>query len=237
MRPSELSLRMKSYEDSASLPAKTPVIIRLDGKAFHTFTRGFTKPFCDGIHAAMVHTAEVLAREISGVVLAYTQSDEISLLLSDWDQETTLGWYAYKAQKMVSVSASIATLAFNRTLPTETGALFDARVMSMPFEEVVPYFVWRQQDAERNSVSALGQSVFSHKQIHGKSTTELKKMLVESGSPWESVSPWFQRGSCVVTRREMVGEKLRRVVYRDHDIPRFNEDPDYITRYFPQESA
>ena len=113
-----LSEKMKRLEnkDVVKLQSKTPVIIRLDGKAFHTFTKGLDKPFDKDLSDIMQYTAMSLASEIQNVKFIYSQSDEISLLLTDWDKSTTDTWYGYRVQKMTSVSASIATLAFNENI-------------------------------------------------------------------------------------------------------------------------
>lgn len=113
----ELGDRMKSYYENRSktfLVRRTPVIIRLDGKAFHTFTRGFNKPFDEAMCNAMQETMKYLCENIQGCVLGYTQSDEITLVLIDYQKLTTDAWFDYNVQKMCSVAASMATLVFNR---------------------------------------------------------------------------------------------------------------------------
>lgn len=110
-----LSERMKRYEfvERKYLTPKIPIIIRLDGKAFHTFCRGMKKPYDEIMMNSMVETAKYLCENIQGVKLAYTQSDEITLVLYDQNPKSD-GWFEYNLQKMVSVSASMATLAFNK---------------------------------------------------------------------------------------------------------------------------
>ena len=113
----ELGDRMKSYYENRSktfLARRTPVIIRLDGKAFHTFTRGFNKPFDGAMCNAMQETMKYLCENIQGCVLGYTQSDEITLVLIDYQKLTTDAWFDYNVQKICSVAASMATLIFNR---------------------------------------------------------------------------------------------------------------------------
>ena len=113
----ELGTRMKeNYEQipKTRLVRRTPVAIRIDGKAFHTFTRGFQKPFDEVLGNAMVRTMEYLCKNIQGCVFGYTQSDEITLLLIDYKQLNSEAWFDYEVQKMVSISASMATMAFNR---------------------------------------------------------------------------------------------------------------------------
>lgn len=109
--------RMKNnYENITRyyLTRRMPVIIRIDGKAFHTFTRGFKKPFDDVLVKTMQDTMRYLCENIQGCVLGYTQSDEISLVLTDYAELTTDAWFGNNLQKMCSVSASMATLAFNK---------------------------------------------------------------------------------------------------------------------------
>ena len=108
--------RMKTYENvtRTHLTRRTPVIIRIDGKAFHTFTRGFVKPFDDILVETMQDTMKYLCENIEGCVLGYTQSDEITLVLCDYKKLTSQAWFDNNIQKMCSISASIATLEFNR---------------------------------------------------------------------------------------------------------------------------
>lgn len=108
--------RMKTYENVTRtyLTRRTPVIIRIDGKSFHTFTRGFKKPFDDVLVKSMQDTMKYLCENIQGCVLGYTQSDEITLVLVDYQNRDTSAWFDNNIQKMVSVSASMATLAFNQ---------------------------------------------------------------------------------------------------------------------------
>ena len=164
--------RMKQYEavSQSYLMRRTPVIIRLDGVAFHSFTKKFIKPFDDVFAAAMHCTTSCLVNNIQGCVLGYTQSDEISLILQDYKKLDTDAWFGYNIQKLVSVSAKMATSEFNRAfnrlialLPDDAtdryrkalmeNVGFDSRCFNLPFEEVNNYLIDRQQDAERNSIN------------------------------------------------------------------------------------
>ena len=118
----DLGQRMKSYYENVyrfGLTRRTPVAIRIDGKAFHTFTRGFQKPFDDVLVAAMQRTMKYLCENIQGCKLGYTQSDEITLILTDYDTLTTDAWFGYELQKMCSIAASMATMAFNKFFDEE----------------------------------------------------------------------------------------------------------------------
>ena len=112
----DLGTRMKTFYEEVpkhKLYRRTPVAIRIDGKAFHTFTRGFEKPFDNILMTAMQNTMKYLCENIQGCVLGYTQSDEITLILIDYQTLTTDAWFDYEIQKICSVSASMATMAFN----------------------------------------------------------------------------------------------------------------------------
>ena len=113
---SEFDKRMKKYEyvTRTYLTTRTPAILRLDGRAFHTLTRGFKRPFDEILAGAMQDTMKYLCENIQGCVLGYTQSDEITLVLVDYRTLETSAWFDYNIQKCVSVSASMATLAFNK---------------------------------------------------------------------------------------------------------------------------
>lgn len=213
--------RMKNYENvyNHKLIRRLPVIIRLDGRAFHTLTKNMCKPFDERFNKCMLYTTVELVKEIQGAVFGYTQSDEISILVKDWDTHTTEAWFDDKIQKMVSVSASIATRDFidlarfqfleqtytEGSLPQfeqikyrVTRATFDSRVFNLPFEEVNNYFLWRQNDATRNSVNALAQSRYPHKELQGLNVTEVKaKLIKEKNIDWETLPQWQKMGQGV----------------------------------------
>lgn len=223
--------RMKQYEDVNRyfLYRRIPVIIRLDGKAFHTFTKDLDRPYDATLHQVMNFTACELIRQIQGAVLVYTQSDEISILLRDWDTITTDAWFDYNIQKIASVSASIATAEFNSVWKkSKKTALFDSRVFNIPKEEVCNYFIWRQQDATRNSINMLGQHYFSHKRLQGKKTNEIMDMLMlEKNVNWNNLDLWKKRGTCIFR------DKTRGIngIYIDFDTPIFTSDRNYIERH------
>lgn len=241
MKNDDLGTRMKGYESvtKTNLIRRTPTIIRLDGKAFHTWTKDLNRPFDDDLHHIMNDTAKFLIGNIQNAVLAYTQSDEISILLNDWKRLTTEQWFNANVQKIVSVSSSLATAKFNSKVSSKGDmlkpwaiprfkkkplAFFDSRVFNIPVEEVVNYFIWRQQDATRNSIQMLAQSQFSHKHLQGKNTSQLQDMLMlEKGINWNDIDVWKKRGSCVKN-----GEI-------DNDIPIFTKDRDYISELLSQQ--
>lgn len=231
MDKTTLGDRMKNNYENISryyLTRRMPIITRIDGKSFHTFTKGFKKPFDDILVKTMQETMEYLCENIQGCVLGYTQSDEISLVLVDYAELTTDAWFGNNLQKMCSVSASMATLAFNKAftrnilkqskrLYTEhleekdasyietlesamnKGAMFDSRVFTIPKEEVCNYMLWRQQDATRNSILSVGQANFSYKDLHGKSCNNIQDMLMtQKGINWNDYATTLKRGSCCI---------------------------------------
>ena len=240
MDKTSLGDRMKGYEAVPQniLMKRTPVIIRLDGKAFHTFTKrkAFKQddsPFSDIMSACMIQTAMALTRGIQGAAFTYSQSDELSILLRDWATFDTQQWFGGKIQKIVSISASMASHAFYRgyepieKLDWEQRPLFDSRVFNLPFEEVTNYFIWRQQDAMRNSVNMLGQFHFSHKELHGKKIQDVKDMLESKGISWDDIPIDRQRGFCVsqTTAYSSFGP------HPDQKIPIFTEDREYVEKW------
>lgn len=243
----DLGDRMKDYEKvpRLNLVKKMPVIIRIDGKAFHTLTKklkGYTPEFAELVY----QTAQYLAENIQNCKLAYAQSDEISLLLTDFDNTMTHAWFDNNIQKITSISASMATMAFNN-LRSESSdlfalngvgsAMFDSRTFNLPKEEVVNYFIWRQQDATRNAIQMLGQSNFSHKQLHGISCDGIQeKLFQEKGINFNDCVVPQKRGICVVKKdvSKEAQQQGRYVIRRkwqiDRKIPVFTQDRDYIGR-------
>lgn len=210
MKYDALGERMKKYEyvTRTHLMTRTPVIIRIDGKAFHTFTRGFKKPFDEILVKSMQETMKYLCENVQGCVLGYNQSDEITLVLVDYKELDTCAWFDYNIQKCASIAASMATMIFNKefiriandyientlenwnisdeenkyinTLKNaiKMGAMFDARVFNIPKEEVCNNLLWRQNDATRNSIQMVGHANFSNKELHKKSCNDIQDMLM-----------------------------------------------------------
>jgi tRNA(His) 5'-end guanylyltransferase len=235
---------MKEYESifKLSIPRRTPTIYRFDMRAGHTFTRGLSKPWDEGFWNAMKETAIELCSQIQGTKIAYIQSDEISVLTYSTERNFEQ-WFGGGVQKTVSVGASVATTAFNKAWYDTHGiddkflkAQFDARCFILPIDEVVNYFIWRQQDAARNSVAGLAQANFSAKQIHGLNSSQLQeKLFSEKGLNWNDMETKYKRGFCVKKGepKEIVtpnGTALRSYWEADVEIPLFTADRDYIER-------
>ena len=227
----ELGTRMKEFYEGVPktrLVRRMPVAIRIDGKAFHTFTRGFQKPFDEILVKSMQDTMKYLCENIQGCILGYTQSDEITLILVDYKHLNSDAWFDYEIQKMCSIAASMATMAFNKAFASNVakqskrlyseyleekdasyidtleiamnkGAMFDARCFNIPKEEVANLIYWRQLDATRNSIQMVGQANFSHKELQNKSCNMIQEMLFsEKGINWNDYPTYLKRGSCCI---------------------------------------
>jgi tRNA(His) 5'-end guanylyltransferase len=193
--------RMKRYEATtrAFLPRRTYSILRVDGRAFHSYLRGAAKPFDESFMADMDAVAEVLCTEIAGARFAYTQSDEISVLFTDFGSHNTEPWFGGVLGKQLSIAASLATAVLNERRPGRR-ALFDARAFTIADPvEVANYFVWRQRDAVRNSVSMAAQAHFSPRCLHGVSGGGMQELLCsEKGINWNDYSDGCKRGRVAV---------------------------------------
>jgi len=223
---------MRRYEDvyRVYLTQRLPCIIRLDGKSFHTLTQHFIKPFDESFADTMLSAARKLCEEIQGAKLVYWQSDELSILLTDYDTLTTQAWFDKNVQKMVSISSSMMTHWFNYYLKLHKVGVsrigyFDSRVFILPKEEVCNYFIDRQQDATRNSINAVGQRYFSHKSLHGLSTKQVQeKLFQEEQVNWNNISTWQKRGACLFRDEKGYWKQ-------DKEIPKFTEDRNYVNRF------
>jgi len=212
--------RMKRYEDAQSvyLTRRIPVIIRIDGKAFHTLTRrhfprGYSEVFAD----IMWHVMVVVADDLQGCVFAYQQSDEISFCLTDYRSIATD--FGYKIQKIVSLSAALASVVFSDY--SEHAGMFDSRAFIVPHDEVCNYFVWRQQDATRNAIQMLGQQYFSPKKLHKKSCNDIQDMLMTEHSINFNDCPTIQKRGCCYNPAE---DEI------DTEPPIFSKEREYIER-------
>lgn len=231
----ELGKRMKQFYEEipkSKLMRRVPVAIRVDGKAFHTFTRGFVRPYDRVLMNAMQRTMQYMCKNIQGCVLGYCQSDEITLILVDYFKFTTDAWYDYEVEKVCSIAASMATLAFNRffleevrdfleknqddvsyqqyliySKALEKGAMFDARCFNIPKEEVTNLIYWRQLDATRNSIQMAGQKEFSQTQLEGKSCNDIQNLLlIRRDINWNDYPTDCKRGAACI--KQTVGTNI-----------------------------
>lgn len=178
--------RMKRYEavSKGFLTPKMPVIIRVDGKAFHTFTKQFNKPFDHSFMIWMDNAAYRTAIAMQGCVACYVQSDEATFLLTDWENNETQGWFNYNHQKIVSLSAAYMTAHFIDESTFSEPVVFDSRAFNVPREDVVNCFLWRMKDWHRNSVQMYARQFFSHKELHKKNLDDIHDMLHAKGKNW-----------------------------------------------------
>ncbi len=271
----ELGDRMKAnYENRTRilLPRRTYTMIRIDGKAFHTYTKGCVRPFDTGLIADMNSTAEYLCKNIQGAKIGFVQSDEISILMTDFDKLDTDAWFDGNIQKIVSVSASMATAKFNQlrqlryikerwdngtAVTTITYrwlelleefrlAEFDARTFTIPsLTEVCNYFIWRQQDTVRNSISSVAQSLYSSKELHGKNMSEQQDMIHEKGQNWNDYPAMQKRGRFVFKEEYELtqshtfvselkdGDVVKRTRWVTEECPTFTQDQEFLLGFIP----
>lgn len=205
----------------------------------------------------MQQTMQYLCENIQGCVFGYTQSDEITLILIDYQKLNSAAWFDYEVQKICSISASMATMAFNNFFrenisifasgvqynryiaAINQGALFDARCFNIPKEEVTNLIYWRQLDATRNSIQMVGQHYFSHNQLKGKSCNDIQDMLFKEHSVnWNDYLTFYKRGSACrkvnMTEIDINNQKYAEVTkwFIDRDMPILKgENRQYVDKY------
>lgn len=228
----ELGIRMKTYEavPKTKLIRRMPVIIRVDGKAFHTLTRNMDKPYDLKFESVMDDAAGRTLLNIQNCKFAYIQSDEVSFLMTDYNTLQTDPWFGNDLQKIVSISAATMSVYFNFAFAEiffmdVPFAVFDSRAFNLSKEEVCNYFIWRQQDATRNSIQSLAQAHFSHKQLQNLNTNKLQdKLMLEKGINWNDLPIKQKRGRCVLRG---IGNSYK----IDYDIPIFTQNRQYIENF------
>lgn len=257
--------RIKTYYENRSvnyLPRRSYTMMRIDGKAFHQYTRGLQRPFDAGLIDDMDETAIYLCKNIQGAKLAFVQSDEISILITDFDSLFTDAWFDNNAQKMTSVSASMAAAKFNHlrlqrlasgteskeelmeAIGSTKLAAFDSRVFTLPnSSEVENYFIWRQKDTVRNSISSVAQSLYSHKELEGKNVTHMMEMCWQKGINWDDYEPKLKRGRMIVRKKIKLESSDRpnsagqidyeRTVWVSEGPPTFTQDREYLKSMIP----
>lgn len=253
MIQSDLGERMKAYEavSDARLTALTPVIIRVDGRAFHTITAKIEKPFDRLFMRVMDHTALELCRQIPNCRFGYVQSDEISLVLLEPSVHAQQ-WFNGRLQKIQSLAASIASTEFrmhlleilnitkensaewNPYIPLVRNALFDCRAFNVPERDVCNYFIWRQKDCRRNCVLSLAQHRIGKKKIHGMGVSALMTRLYSEGCS-EADIPSFNGRVCIREETELQrpdGSVFTRMKWvLDESVPLFQDDRGYVERH------
>jgi tRNA(His) 5'-end guanylyltransferase len=233
--------RMKRYELSyrQCLTRRVPVIIRVNGRAFHSYASGLRKPFSPILIAAIQETAKCLLEEIQNSKMAYTQSDEISILLWDFDEIDTDAWFDYEINKLASSSAAIATAYFNKIISekykTEKPAFFDSRAFSVPKEDVTNYFMWRSKDWERNSLSMFAKAFYSQKQLDKKCKAEVHEMLYKKGKNWADLREEYKNGTFIYKKpliRKNARKRKYEIVKTSNIYPKYVKIESLVKQYF-----
>lgn len=195
--------RMKMYENAEAkraLDKSLPCIIRLDGKAFHSFTKGMNRPFDENFNICMSETTKYLMDKTNAKI-GYHQSDEITLVMII--EGKSQGIYGLRVHKLCSILASEASVMFNDQVRelfppkyAKRRPVFDCRAWNVPTrEEAANSILWREDDAIKNSVSALAQSKFGHHSLHKKNTDEKISMLSDAGVLWNDLPDWCKKGT------------------------------------------
>jgi tRNA(His) guanylyltransferase len=212
--------RMKGYEgiNERFLTRRIPVILRLDGRAFHTVTRKlFGRGYNIAFSRIMQETALAVQEQIQGCEFCYGQSDEISFLLTDYRKITSEGWFCYNLNKILSISSSITSVKFSKL--SEMDVEFDSRAFNIPKDEVCNYMLWRQQDATRNAIQMAGREQYSQKQLHGKSCSDIQELLFQKGVNFNDYPTERKRGWSI----------CKGII--DNQIPIFSQDRNYIEKF------
>lgn len=238
----ELGDRMKSFYENRTriyLPRRTYTLIRIDGKAFHTYTKGLERPFDTNLIEDMDNTAKYLCENIMGAKFAFVQSDEISILITDFDKIMSQAWFDNNLQKMCSISASLATVKFNQLRWNKESpnfnkiATFDSRVFQISSKtEVMNYFIFRQQDCVRNSIQSVAQSLYSEKELHGKNQSNLQEMIFQKGINWNNFDPKLKRGR-IILKENFEQNNAIRTRWISNECPTFVENTEFLTNLIP----
>jgi tRNA(His) 5'-end guanylyltransferase len=252
------------YEDRFRyyVPRRTYTLIRIDGKAFHTYTKGLVSPFDEGLIADMNETTAYLCKNIQGAKFGYVQSDEISILITDFDERDTQMWFDGNLQKMASIAASMATSKFNElrvdryirekfnsgietitplwieNLKKIKKAEFDARVFQIPQKsEVENYFIFRQQDGTRNSIQSVAQSLYSQSELNGKKEKDMQEMIFQRGINWNDYHFREKRGGIIAkvpTTVEGRDGQVERLKWQMIPTPIFTQEREFMDIMIPE---
>lgn len=200
----------KNFSPEVMIPT-LPVIIRLDGNNFSSWTKGLDKPFDSNLTELMVETTKMLVKETNAII-GYTSSDEITLILYSNDKKSAI-YQDGKKQKILSKLTGKCVTYFNENrkkyLPNHNKlANFDCRIYQTPTcTDAVTQLLWRENDASKNSISMLAQSLFSHNSIQNLNGKQLQdKMMLEKGVNWNELPVKFKRGTYV--KRVKTSKKL-----------------------------
>jgi tRNA(His) guanylyltransferase len=186
-KPLSLFERQREYYEDVTrtkLPRRTHTLLRADGVSFSKFTKGLDKPFSNQFISDMNAAAVALCEKAQNAKFAFVQSDEISVVLSDYDTLNTTAWFGNELRKLCSVSAGIVTAAFAQQMAARNSSkefpFFDCRAWTIPSQdEVLNYFLSRQSDCTRNSLSSVAQVLYSHNELEGKGFKDLNEMVYQ----------------------------------------------------------
>lgn len=248
--PISLGTRQKTYENSydSRIISRVPVIIRVDGRAFHSVTKKLERPFCPKLLDIMADTLLESIKQIDGAVFGYQQSDELTFILKNDKSLDTEPWFSNRIQKIASVTASIVTYEFNKKFhslqdkPNLIGRpIFDARVFAVPnLIEAINNLIWRQQDCMKNSVTAAARYELSKelgrktadKLLHKKNSTERETLLREKCEiTFKDHYPSEYRLGLGVYRVPFLiddTDVLRHKWIIDKNLPVFSENKDFV---------
>lgn len=240
--------RMKSFEQCfrTFIPTGMPIVLRLDGKSFHSYTKGCKRPIDENLVNCMNETVKYLCANLQGAQLGYVQSDEISILINNYTSLESQPVFGNSLNKILSISAGMASAFFTMNSASIFNgvpklAVFDSRLFVLPKEEVNNSFLWRQQDCTRNSIQMLARSLYSHKELHNKNTSDLQELCFQKGINWNDLPTYQKRGRCIVkskVTKECKDRKTGEMVLAersewkiDNEIPIFSKDPNYINQH------
>ena len=201
---------MKAYEMSMAgvkVMKGIPLIARLDGRSFHSFTKGLPRPYDQRLSTCMIETTKFLVEETHASV-GYTQSDEISLAWFIPADSVADYMFDGRVQKLTSILAGLASAKFLRlvieNIPEKADKIpvFDCRVWQVPTLELAAQaFLWRELDATKNSISMAAHAYFSHNSLQGLNGSDKQERLwAEKGINWNDYPTFFKRGTYVQRR-------------------------------------
>lgn len=210
----------------------TITIIRINGKTFHTYTKELQQPFDNKLINDMDETAKYLCENIQDAKFDFVQSDEISILLTDFDKLQTSNWFDGNIQKITSISASLATAKFNELIPNKID-LFDSRVFTIPNNiEVENYFIWWQQNIVKNNISSVAQNLYSSKELNKVNVSEMQKLCFQKKVNWNDFEPKKKQGRLIVKKyyNKKSNEKSRWISI---DPPIFTTEKEKLSKLIP----
>ena len=221
MKKDDFGDRMKSLErretEQTFMPL-LPIVVRLDGRSFHSYTSGFDRPIDSDFRKAMVETTKVLVEETNATI-GYTQSDEITLVLYSSNLKSQI-WFNGEKFKIVSCLASLCSVTFYKFMSQfKAGNLpgkvptFDCRAYNVPNKiEAANGVLWRELDCTKNAISMASRCYYSHAELNDKSGSEKQEMLFAKGVNFNDYPAYFKRGTFVQrkkTARKFTADEIK----------------------------